>query len=312
MSDFFDDLFAVDSGGGPAGWGMEELTSISEPSDDLLPDAESGTHHPNLDGETLPPGAIDVDPDESLEAVIEASGESSGATDADLGESFDAMIDASYDLVEPLPVGPAEVGQWSPNALAQEVGHAGGAAQYWHDQGSSNACAVVSQGSIIEAITGHSFDQEAATRWLEQQGQYSPSSGTAMSDTTRLFDAYGLASETGPKTVVEIYDALAEGKHVMVGLDAHEVWYPKHDPVTGAPLEWHRPGGHAVWVTGIGFDEAEQDWKVVLNDSGHPDGRASVVALADFVNATDDYGNYTVVVDPASYTGAKPDFAEAK
>lgn len=45
-------------------------------------------------------------------------------------------------------------------------------------------------------------------------------------------------------------------------------------------------------------------WKVVLNDSGHPGGKAAVVRLDAFMEATRDYENFAVIVDGHSYRGA--------
>ena len=39
----------------------------------------------------------------------------------------------------------------------------------WNDQVLEGACAVVSQGSIIEEIIGVPFDQGATTKWLAEQ-----------------------------------------------------------------------------------------------------------------------------------------------
>ncbi|MCE3555580.1 hypothetical protein LWC33_29565 [Pseudonocardia sp. RS11V-5] len=166
-------------------------------------------------------------------------------------------------------------------------------AVHWHFQGPEEACAVVSQGSIIESLTGVPFDEAAATRWLEQQGWYDPATGTRPEDVTRLFQAYHVPTASGSTTVGGLWDALAAGDKVMVTLDANEIWHPVHDPATGAPLESLQPAGHAVWLTGI-EQNSNGEWKVVLNDSGHQGGRAETVALADFVNAWDDYGNQAV------------------
>jgi hypothetical protein len=199
-------------------------------------------------------------------------------------------------LLDPLPdlsgMDPA-VGVHDLSQVTCGVGTPDADAAHWHFQGNEQACAVASQGSIIESLTGVPFDQAAAGQWLQAQGWYDPATGTRPEDLTRLFDAFGVPTTSGSTTVTGLWDALAAGDKVMVTLDANEIWHPQHDPATGAPLESLQPAGHAVWVTGIEQD-ATGAWKVVLNDSGHEGGRAETVALADFVNAWDDYDNQAV------------------
>lgn len=221
------------------------------------------------------------------------------------------LPDATWDAYEPVPPTAPEVGTHDAGDVVTGVGAPQLDANFWHDQGPEGACAVVAQGSIIEQLTGVPFDQARATAWLAERGWYDPVAGTRPEDLTRLLDAYGIPTTVGAETVTGLYDALAAGRKVMVTLDANEIWHPRHDPLTGAPHEWLRPAGHAVWVTGIEFDR-QDGWQVVLNDSGHPDGRASTVALADFLNAWDDYGNLTVLAGPApTGAGLHPTIASA-
>jgi hypothetical protein len=79
-----------------------------------------------------------------------------------------------------------------------------------------------------------------------------------------------------------------------VGLDANEIWDPIYD-YFGNPLE-QEDGGHAVWVTGIDYGW-DGSISIILNDSGTPNGMASVIAYADFMNAWQDYGNFVSIAD---------------
>lgn len=184
------------------------------------------------------------------------------------------------------------------------VGDPSADAAHWHYQGPKSACAVVSQGSIIEALTGVPFDQDATTSWLQQQGWYDPATGTRPEDLHRLFDAYGIPNASGSTDLAGLWDALASGDKVMVTLDANEIWTPLNDPATGAPVEQIQPAGHAVWLTGL-HQDASGKWQVVLNDSGSSCGRAETVNLADFVNAWADFGNHAVVAGGHT-TGTMP------
>ena len=166
-------------------------------------------------------------------------------------------------------------------------------AAHWHYQGPENACAVVAQGSIIESLTGHPFDQAAAVAYLESHGLYDPEHGTRLDQVGALFDLNGIAHTDGPADLSTLADALAHGDKVLVGLDAHEIWNPEHD-ASGYPIDQVQSAGHAVWVTDIGQD-AHGQWQVVVNDSGQPEGAGVCVGLADFLNAWHDYGNFTVI-----------------
>ena len=221
----------------------------------------------------------------------------------DLPQGTSLWAETMWDQLEPQSPADARVESYRPGMLVPSAGDASRDDDFWHYQGEERACAVVVQGSIIEAITGIPFDQGETTAWLRAQGWYDPSSGTSRADLTRLLDAYGIGHVDGPATVPEMFDALQRGDRVMVTVDAAEIWYPEDDPVTGKPVEIPGSKGHAVWVTEIGLDPLDQQWKVVLNDSGHPDGRASVVELDDFMQATDDYQDFTVIVDSHSHDG---------
>lgn len=227
--------------------------------------------------------------------------------------TLDPVPPPEFVLPDLAPLDPQPVPQVDPHvpgSLLDSAGDASVSDDHWYSQGNEQACAVVSQGSIIEQITGHPFDLAGSTQWLEQQGWYDPTTGTMPQDCGRLLDAYGIAHQDGPATVVQLYDALQRGDQVMVALDANEIWSPKDD-ATGRPLEQPGSAGHAVWVTEIGRDAVDGEWKVVVNDSAHPGGRANTIDLADFLEATDDFGGFSVVADSSSYDGRPGPFATA-
>ncbi|NJO95462.1 MAG: hypothetical protein HC764_04950 [Pleurocapsa sp. CRU_1_2] len=87
----------------------------------------------------------------------------------------------------------------------------------------------------------------------------------------------------------DLEDALAIGDKPIVGLDGNEIWNPEYDR-SGNSLE-QEDAGHAVWVTGINY-ESDGSIDVILNDSGIPNGSASVVDYEDFMNAWSDYDSF--------------------
>lgn len=168
-------------------------------------------------------------------------------------------------------------------------------ADCWQQQESSTSCAVVSQIGVYESITGSEISEADACQIAEENGWYDPETGTIPEDVGKFLDYCGIPTEQRyDATLQDIADALERGDKVIVGLDANEIWYPTED-ATGSPVE-QPDGGHAVWVTGID-SEPDGTVKIILNDSGTPDGCMKVVEAEDFLNAWEDFGNFLVIAD---------------
>jgi hypothetical protein len=169
-------------------------------------------------------------------------------------------------------------------------------ADCWHRQEGNSSCAVVAQIGVYESITGQEISEAEACRIAQENGWYDPESGTTPENVGKFLEYSGIPIEQRyDATLVDIADALERGDKVIVGLDANEIWYPARDPETGAPMEQSN-AGHAVWITGID-PEPDGSVKIILNDSGTPDGQMMVVNAEDFLNAWADYGNLLVVAD---------------
>ncbi|MBK1987639.1 C39 family peptidase [Sphaerospermopsis aphanizomenoides BCCUSP55] len=169
-------------------------------------------------------------------------------------------------------------------------------AEHWQQQQGNNSCAVVAQISILESITGVEITEAEACELAEAKGWFDPETGTTAEHIGKFLEHYGVPCEKSYNgTLEDIADALEKGDKVIVGLDAHEIWHPARDPMTGSPLE-QANGGHAVWVTGIDT-EPDGSVKIILNDSGTDTGQMKVVDAEDFLNAWEDYGNLLVVAD---------------
>lgn len=176
-------------------------------------------------------------------------------------------------------------------------------AQFWHQQTSPTSCAVVAQLSVYESITGNDISEAEVCRIAEENGWYDPDAGTKADNVGKILNALGIPTEQHYNaTLVEIADALERGDKVIVGLDSQEIWHPETDPTTGLPLEQEVPNsGHAVWVTGI-EEKPDGSVKIILNDSGIPDGQRSEVDAEDFVNAWDDFSNQVVIAHAPQQT----------
>ena len=99
-------------------------------------------------------------------------------------------------------------------------------------------------------------------------------------------------------TLADLESALSQGRGVIVGVDAEELWTPGFEAdddtavgdTAGIPGQ---DGNHAVQVIGIDRTEGG-DPRVVLNDPGHPDGRAVSVSAEEFLDAWQDADNFAV------------------
>ena len=173
-------------------------------------------------------------------------------------------------------------------------------ADFWHQQSGQNSCAVVAQTSIFEAIRGVHISEEKACEISQENGWFDPDIGTRPSDVGKLLNKLGVPTEQKYDSHLEdIADALEKGDLVIVALDANEIWYPMRD-ADGTAIEQPN-GGHAVWVTGIDT-QADGSVKIILNDSGNPDGQMTAIDAVDFLNAWEDYSNFIVVADAPDNT----------
>ncbi|MGF1567072.1 MAG: hypothetical protein ACFCVD_03185 [Nodosilinea sp.] len=168
-------------------------------------------------------------------------------------------------------------------------------AVYWRQQQGANACAVVAQICVYQSLTGQLISEEVASTFAQQKGWFDPLSGTLLEHTGHILDELGIPTyEMYNASFYDLQNALARGDKPIVGLDANEIWSPQYDWY-GNSLE-QTNGGHAVWVTGIDY-EWNGSIGIILNDSGTPNGMASIVNYGDFMNAWQDYNYFLSVAD---------------
>lgn len=168
-------------------------------------------------------------------------------------------------------------------------------ASYWRQQDGSASCAVVAQISIYESLTGESISESSASEVAYQQGWFDPVTGTPVPYTGYILEDLGIDTIQMNDTTLETLEyALSIGDKPIVALDANEIWDPQYD-LHGNSLE-QVDAGHAVWVTGIDY-QTDGSVDIILNDSGHPNGSASVVDYYDFMNAWQDYDYFATIAD---------------
>jgi len=167
-------------------------------------------------------------------------------------------------------------------------------AYYYHAQTYDDTCAVVAQQGILKAF-GIELTESDLREVAYVNGWYQPGTGTSMEGIGGLLEHAGIpVHRVHGASLDDLIAELDKGHKVIVGLDANEIWAPK---VSFDPFNWWRTelpdAGHAVWITGIDADEGV----VYMNDSGVPDGQGRAVAIPDFLNSWDDWGNYYCATD---------------
>jgi hypothetical protein len=227
--------------------------------------------------------------------------ENSSDISDDLGDNMLAEEQPNFDFVTEVPELDNFVTDESSYLSAfSGLGNPENDAQFWQQQEGQNSCAVVAQISVFESITGQEISEEQACEIAQANGWFNPENGTYPDDVGKLLNELGIPTEQQyDASLDDIADALEKGDRVIVALDANEIWNPLRD-ADGMPIE-QTNGGHAVWVTGI---ETNPDGsvKIILNDSGHPNGKMTTVDALDFVNAWQDHGNFLVVADAPNTT----------
>ena len=90
-------------------------------------------------------------------------------------------------------------------------------------------------------------------------------------------------------TIQDIENCLNNGGKVIVSLDANEIWYGEDDNLF-SPFS---NANHAVQVIAIDRTDPSSP-VVVLNDSGHENGKGSMIPMDVFLGAWED-GNCQMI-----------------
>jgi len=172
-------------------------------------------------------------------------------------------------------------------------------AMHYQAQTQSDTCAIVAQQGILKQFS-IDLTETDLREYAYSQGWYQPGGGTPLADVGNILEAAGIDTHRVlDASLQDIESELSAGRKVIVGLDANEVWTPQAGM---NPLNWWRAelpdAGHAVWVTGVDREAGV----VYMNDSGHYQGQARAVQIADFKNAWEDYGNYYCATNEAPPT----------
>ena len=156
-------------------------------------------------------------------------------------------------------------------------------------QGYPDTCGIRSQQIILRDF-GCNVLQEKLIEEAKEQGWYED--GTPMTAIGNLLELHGVGvSRYEDGTVDDLINALAQGKKVIVAVDADELWGTS---AIDANIDDMTPN-HALIVAGIDTSEVDNP-KIILTDPGTGDVAKSY-PLDDFRAAWRDSGNMLVVTN---------------
>jgi hypothetical protein len=165
---------------------------------------------------------------------------------------------------------------------------------YWQPQTTGFTCAVMAQRGIIEAFTGESVS-EAQLVYEATVNGWLTDSGMSPWEVGKLMEIHGISCHVqGSATIEDLMSELAQGHKVIVGVDSGELW--NQDPFFEDFFQ--QAADHAIWVTGVDMSDPAHP-KVIINDSGDPDGAGKAYDLSQFLDAWQDSGFHYVATDYA-------------
>lgn len=158
----------------------------------------------------------------------------------------------------------------------------------WHEQAGDNSCAVCCQEFIAEQLLDREFSEQGMSQYAAERGWYDPETGTTVNDVGKLLEALGLEVERqSGLTLPDLFNELESGHKLICGVNNMILQNPGFAELPGLNAN------HAVQVIGIDYSNPE-DVRVILNDSGVPNGMGRNVSADTFVKAWNTSGNFAV------------------
>lgn len=166
------------------------------------------------------------------------------------------------EAIRGLPEEDSEVEREAYISDTQRIGNPEQDAQFWHEQRHDDTCAIAAQRGVLEKHTGQDYGEEALRQEAHENGWYAPGYGTSSTDVGNLLDMHGVPVKPWEDADMDsLRSELEQGHDVIAEVDAGYLW---NDPAAIGE-------GHAVWVTGLEFDQGEEVAGVFLNDTGNPE-----------------------------------------
>jgi hypothetical protein len=167
-------------------------------------------------------------------------------------------------------------------------------AHFWRPQTTDFTCAVQAQACILHEFTGQELGECTAAVESTMHGWLS-TDGTSPEDVGRLLELHGVECHSAKDaTVGDLMAELSLGHKVIVGVHAEDLW----DPNNPMRIFDEHSANHAIWVTGVDASDPEHP-RVIINDSGKPDGAGNAYDLNQFIDAWQESGYFYVATDHA-------------
>ena len=134
-------------------------------------------------------------------------------------------------------------------------------------QGDDDTCAIKSQQLILQS-NGVDVLEDQLVKEAVQHGWYSHGNGTPMECVGNLLESHGMdVHKYYGATLDDIKNEIYDGRQVIVGVDAGELWHPCHDEVFEDIIHGGRPD-HALLVSGFTVNPFTAEENVLLTDPG--------------------------------------------
>ena len=163
-------------------------------------------------------------------------------------------------------------------------------------QGYPDTCAIKSQQIILESH-GVNISEDELVKESIEKGLYVPGQGgTAMADVGVLLEDHGMVVKRYINASVDdIAMELAQGHHVIVGVDSGELWEPGRWENFEDFLN-SNGADHALIVSGIQVNPLTSEREVILTDPGTGE-IAHVYTVEQFEGAWNDSSNFMVIAE---------------
>ncbi len=166
-------------------------------------------------------------------------------------------------------------------------------ANYHSLQTTPFSCVPVTEGEIIESITGVHLSEAYLCTVAAEHDWLTSANGTEPENLGNLLELHGIETRhVDHADLGDIAHELTLGHKVILGLNSEKLIDTEQPDFTNCTSV----ASHAVWVTGIDTTNPS-DIKVVINDSADPNGAAKVYDAEQFVDAWDDIGETYVATN---------------
>ncbi|MFT3817799.1 MAG: hypothetical protein QM750_09265 [Rubrivivax sp.] len=160
--------------------------------------------------------------------------------------------------------------------------------RFHHDQEVDGICAIAAQDSILECLTGHRPHPVESAIYNAQNGwvRMGEDAGMQPTDIGKWLEMNRIPCHSNDDaTFLDVVRELAAGNKVIAAVDSSALW----SGADSLHAFSSQAKDHAIWLTGVDDTDPEHI-KVIINDSGRPDGAGNVYDLHELRDVLDTHG----------------------